>query len=168
MPQENSVLLSTLPQESLSILERMVAARFNWRIFSPETSEQPRFLIEKQVRYYLMRGWTLEGVFQIAGSFYKTKSGETELRYEVSGHINAPLIQAVLLIGFIALILVPLTMVAFGPNIPRSWVSYALPGVLVAIMVFYGWFSYRCYQGHLQEMHRFMQKFTDELVSDPR
>lgn len=168
MPQENSVILPTLPQESLSILERMVAARFDWRIFAQDSSEQPRFLIEKQVRYYLMRGWTLEGVFQIAGSFYKTKSGETELRYDVSGHINAPLIQAALRIGFIVLILVPLTMVAFGPNIPRSWVNYALPGVLLAAIVIYGWFSYRSYREHLREMHRFIEKFTDELVSDPR
>lgn len=161
MPQEHIVILPTLPQESLEILERMVAGRFDWRIFAQQKSEQPRFLIEKQVRYFLLRGWSLDGLFQITGRFHKTKSGATELRYDISGQINAPLIQAGTHISLLLLVLVPLSMIAFGPNIPRGWLNYALPGVLLASIAIYAWLSYRSYQGHLRDMHRFIEMFVN-------
>src|SRR5688500_12015501 len=98
MKRQSTLTLSTLPQESLRALQSAVAQRFNWRILTGGQDEQPRFVIEKRVRYDLVRGWPMYSLFQIIGSFQKANSGETKLQYVVSGQVAVPLFHAALFV----------------------------------------------------------------------
>ena len=54
--KQSTRILSAQPQESLHILESTVAQHFNWRILTGGSVDQARFMIEKQVRFDLVRG----------------------------------------------------------------------------------------------------------------
>ncbi len=99
MKTQSTLPLTTPPDESLRLLQRAVAQRSNWRILTGGANHQPRFVIEKRVRYDLVRGLPMVALYQVMGGFQKSTSGETTLRYTVSGDASIPFMHAASLIA---------------------------------------------------------------------
>jgi len=167
MKKQSTLTLTTLPQESLHALERAVAQRFHWRITTGGADDQPRFLIEKQVRYDLARRWQMVALYQIIGSFQKTKRGETILHYVVSGQGGVPLFHAALHVSVLLIMTLLIGSIVFSLGIAGNWIGILLLGVLLVSIVVYGLFAYRNYQGHLQELNRFMEEFAERMAIHP-
>lgn len=171
MKHQSTVTLTTLPHESLRALESAVAQRSNWRILTGDSKHKDegeskfRFVIEKQVRYDLIRGWPMVATYRIMGRFQPDQRGETTLRYTVSGEGGVPLFHAAVLIGAMLAITPLLGMAVFNPTTVNRWIGILLIGVLLASIAGYGWFAYRSYQGHLRELSRFMEDFAQRMVA---
>jgi hypothetical protein len=166
MEQETTVTLHTLPQESMDALKSAVAGHFQWRILTGGTDDQPRFVIEKQVRYNLARGLRMTALYQIAGQFQKTKSGDTAMQYTVSGQSGIPIFQAAVTILIVLAFAIFLGLSVFSPGMGNNGIGILLVGFLLLIAVVYGWFAYRNYQGHLRECSRFMEDFAEQISSN--
>jgi len=123
-------------------------------------NEHPNFVIEKRVRYDLIRGWPMYTVYQIIGGFHKDQSGKTTLQYGVSGQGAVPLFHAAIIIIALLAITLLLGSFVFSPATNANWIAVLLMGVLLLSAVGYGVFAYRSYQGHLKELDHFMQQFA--------
>lgn len=151
---------------SLRALQDAVAARFNWRIITRGEREQPRFVVEKQVRHDLIRGWTLHAIYQINGGFREAGGISTELYYTVSNQDSVPLIQA----GFHVLVLVVMTLflnrLVTSPPLAGNWIGGLLVAALVGVTTAYIWFAYRRHQAHLRELSDFMARFARRMEAN--
>lgn len=123
-------------------------------------NEHPNFVIEKRVRYDLIRGWPMYTVYQIIGGFHKDQNGTTTLQYGVSGQGAVPLFHAAIIIIVLLAITLFLGSFVFSTASSGSPIAVLLMGILVLSTVLYGVFAYRSYQGHLKELNRFMQEFA--------
>jgi hypothetical protein len=168
MKNQSTLTLSALPQDSLRALQRAVAQRFDWRMMTGRQDDQPRFVIEKRVRYDFFRGLPTYALYHISGSFQQTQSGQTVLQYVVSGQSTVPLFQAALNIGILLVMTVLLGSVVFSPSLGGNWIGILLLGVLMMTMLGYGWYAYRSYQGNLRELNRFMEEFAQGMGGQPK
>lgn len=155
------------PQESLRALERAVAQRLDWRILTGSGDDPPRFVIEKPVRYDLIRGWPMVATYRITGGFQQTQSGTTTLCYAVSGQAVIPFIHAALPISVLLAITLLLGSFVFSPTIVNQWIGILLLGVLQMSAFVYGWIAYHSYRGHLRELRRFMEAFAQQTGIQP-
>lgn len=121
-------------------------------------------MIEKQIRYQLLRGWPLTATYQIIGGFQTNKNGETILSYAVSGQPGVPFFHMAFNVSWLLLITFLLASLVFSPTIGDNWIGVLLMLVLLATIVLYVWFSYRNYQGHLKELNQFMEAFAQRLA----
>jgi hypothetical protein len=158
--KQNHILVAMSPQQSLQTLKSAVAQRFNWRILTGDKNDYTRFVIEKQVHYQLIRGWRLTATYQIIGGFQANQNGETVLSYAVSGQPGVPFFHTAFNVSWLLFITFLLASFVFSPTIDANWVGVLLLFVLLATIVLYGWYSHRSYQGHLNELNRFMQEFA--------
>jgi hypothetical protein len=159
---EKQLALTTPPQESLHALERAVAQRFNWRILTGGKVDQPRFVIEKQVSYNFVRGWSTYALYQVVGSFQKTDSGETTLHYVVTGQSAVPIFHAVFNACLLLVIgILPGSFIA-SPTTAGKLIGILLFGILLFAIIAYGRYAYHSYQGHLVELNRFMAEFAQQ------
>jgi len=167
MTNPSTLTLTTPPDESLRALERAVAARFHWRILTGGAHDRPRFIIEKQVRYNLLRGWDVYGLYRVTGRFEQTTDGETALIYTVSGQRATPLLQAGLFLGGFLVITLLLASLVLSPELAGNRIGLALLGVMVASMVVYAVVAVRGYRGHLAELTRFMEAYAQRVNNAP-
>jgi hypothetical protein len=153
-------MLSTQPQESLRSLQQAVTGHSNWRILTGGENDQPRFVIEKPVRYRMSRGWQMDATYQVIGGFQQSKSGETTLRYAVSGKPGIPFFHTVLIVAPLLIIAFMLGSLAFNPSTGGNLIAIALAAVLLVSAIGYMIFAYRSYQKHLQDLNHFMEAFA--------
>ncbi|MBC7813801.1 MAG: hypothetical protein H7175_21770 [Burkholderiales bacterium] len=165
MKQQSTLKMVTPPQESLRALEKAVAQRFDWRILAGGDDDHTRFVIEKKVRYYIARGLPMIALYQIIGSFQKIKSGETTLYYVVSGSPGVPFFHAAVHVSVLLIMTVLLSSFVFSPAIAGNWIGILLLGIMLVTIAAYGFYAYRNYQGHLQELNHFMEEFIQRIVT---
>jgi hypothetical protein len=156
----STTTLLTTPESGIRALKQAAAGRPHWRIRTGGAGDAARFVIEKQVRYQLVRGWPMTATYTIMGSFQQTVNGETTLRYAVSGQPWIPAFQATFFITLLAIFTLFLGGLVFSPMMVNQWIGVLLLGVMVVIILAYGWFAYRSYQGHLKELRDFMETFA--------
>jgi cytochrome bd-type quinol oxidase subunit 1 len=162
MPEAIVCTLDTTPQEGLRALQNEVAQRFDWRLLANTQDEQPRFVIEKRVNYPFVRGVNIYGLYQVIGDFDKAKSGDTTLRYTVSGQPGVPLVYAFMIMSMLLVFTLLITATVFSPPLRGNPIGVLLVFFMVGMLLVYGWYAYRRYQGHVRELHRFMEKFCEE------
>jgi len=162
---QQTIMLNTLPEESLQALKTEVAKHFDWRISTGEKAEQPRFLIERQVGYDLTRfpSRPMQVGYRVEGRFRKTPSGETALEYDVSGDGGMLfLYKAVVVIGLIVLGGLLLNF-AFSLGGTGSWIGMLIFLILAVSGILYGRHAYRTYHRNLRAMDEFMKSFAARM-----
>lgn len=152
-----TLTLNAAPQDALRMLEKTVQTRLNWRIMTGGTHDQPRFVIEKPVRYNVLRGLNVIALFQVAGNLQPNQQGGTTLYYIVSGQSGIPLLLAginlALLLGLAGVV----GALAFSPTMGNTLVGVLPVGFILLAAALYGVFAYRSYQGHVRELHHLMR-----------
>ncbi len=143
------------------MLESAVSRRFDWRIMS-NRNDQPRFVIDRRVRYDLLRGWTVYAHLHIVGSFQKSPSGATLLRYNISGS-GVPLYHAVLNVVLLLVFALLLGSLVSSITVPNRWIGIVLVGVLLMAAAAVSWFAYRSYRSQMQELNGFMVDFARRM-----
>ena len=156
----NHLTLTATPSESLRALEIAVAQRPQWRLMRGGSDDLPRFVIEKRVRYDLLRSLPLYAVYQVIGGFQKNQNGETTLQYTVSGQPWIAMFHAGSLIGGLLIFTFLLSSFVFSPTMVNQWVGVLLIGVMLVATFVYGVFAYRSYKEHLRELSRFMEAYA--------
>lgn len=147
------------PQDALRALQARVAARYDWTIMTGGKHDNARFVIERRVRYTVIRSIDTYTRFTLAGRFTKDKSGETHLRYRVMGQ---PLMTAVYAGIWLAVIVLFIVLILGMTTLPSTqWIATALVFFLLAVGVGYVWFVVRRYQQTIGEMHDLMVDFTE-------
>lgn len=166
MSQETTLLLVyALPEFAFKTLKSEVAARQSWRLMSPSDTDQPRFIIEKEVKYWLINYLSLDARYQVVGRFEKTRTGDTALYYSVVGQPWIPFFHAaVYVIAMLAFTLL-FALAFFSPPMVVNLVSYLLVGGLLGATVLYAMYAYCRYHWHIREMHRFMEEFALTLAA---
>lgn len=149
--------------DSLSTLEKAVAQRSNWRILTKGTANEQRFVIEKQVRYNFVRGFSMYATHRITGNFQQTLGRETRLHYEISGQSGIAILHAAFYIGILLIFTVLLGSVVFHPQMVNQWVGVLLLVILIIVTIAYGLYAYRSYQAQIKELQQFMEEFTQSL-----
>jgi hypothetical protein len=163
MQTSSTAILSTTPEEGVRVLKQAVTERTHWRIRTGRGEDAARFVIEKPVRYSLGRGWPITATYTIVGGFRQTANGQTTLQYFVSGQPWIPFFHSALFISALVVFTLLLGGLVFSPMMVNRWIGVLLLGVIIAVIVGYGWFAYRSYQGHLKELARFMDEFAQRM-----
>lgn len=164
MNNSSTITIKVLPQDGLRKLEKAVAQRFDWRLRTGGSPEQPRFVIEKRVRYSLMRGYPLDVLYQVNGKFQRTMGEGTTLHYAVSGQPGSAFIQAAFYIAILVAIGFLLQVALSDPMFSANWISTPLALVLYIAAAVYAWFTYRRYQTQMRELEQFMQEFIQTIT----
>jgi hypothetical protein len=63
------------------------------------------------------------------------------------------------------IIILLLDSIVFMTITARHWLGIPLLVVMIAILAGYGVYAYRSYQGHVSEINRFMEEFTQNAAS---
>lgn len=145
------------PQHALNALNARVASRYDWTIMTGGGEDSPRFVVQRRVRTFVMRGLNTYTQFTLKGRFLKAKSGDVALRYSVMGE---PVTTALYASVWLPVLLLPLIFIASPQRAPGTgWVAVVLVTVIGLGVAGYLWLVWRRYQGHIREMHA----LVDEL-----
>jgi hypothetical protein len=168
MKPHATITILAQPQDSLRALQKAVAQQFDLRLLTGGTPEQPLFVLEKRVRYPLLRGLPLDVLYQVTGDFEQTPDGKTALHYAVSGQWGMALLQAVfhmlILVGFAFLF----QIAVFAPPLSLNWIGVVMVVVLYASVIVYAWLAYRRYHEHLRSLEQFMREFAQRMSAPSR
>jgi hypothetical protein len=160
MNNPSTLPLAAFPQESLRALQNAVGEHFQWRMQTGGTLDEPRFVIEKRVRYDLIRGLPMFAVYRAVGHLEKAKTGETLLHFAVSGQPGVPLLHAALFVGVLSLMTFALAALVSSPGMAGNPLGPLLVAALALLTVAYGVLAWRSYHRHLRELTAFMEAFA--------
>ncbi|MFN8373799.1 MAG: hypothetical protein U0694_13105 [Anaerolineae bacterium] len=76
MQNQATLTLPPLPQDSMRALANAAAQHSQWRVLRGGKDEQPRFVIEKRVRYEIMRGGQCRGSIRSWAASTKAKAAK--------------------------------------------------------------------------------------------